>query len=61
MDLVIPDELKPQRLDPKKLASQVDLKDVVRHIGNFAEHVEARSEDVRNLSAQAKALSRRIT
>lgn len=61
LGIAIPDEINPQRLDPKKLASQVDLKDVIRHIGNFAEQVEARSEDVRMLSAQAKALTRRIT
>jgi hypothetical protein len=57
-------------LDPKKLASHVDvrglvkdvdLKGVVRHIGDFAEQVEARSDDVRTLSGQAKRLSRRVT
>jgi hypothetical protein len=66
----IPDELDPRHLDPGKLAShvdvkrlakKVDIKDVVRHIGDFAEQVEARSEDVRTLSAQAKRLSRRIS
>jgi hypothetical protein len=66
----IPDELKLQRFDAgklaghvdvRRLAKNVDLKDVVRHIGDFAEQVEARSEDVRTLSAQAKRLSRRIT
>jgi hypothetical protein len=51
----IPDELNPQRI-----AKDLDLKDVVRHIGNFAEQVEARSEDVRALSAQAKRLTRRV-
>jgi hypothetical protein len=61
LGIAIPDELNPQRLDVKKLASQLDLKDVIRHIGNFAEQVEARSEDVRSLSAQAKRLSRRMT
>jgi hypothetical protein len=61
LGIAIPDELNPQRIDAKKLTSQLDLKDVMRHIGNFAEQVEARSEDVRALSAQAKRLSRRIT
>jgi hypothetical protein len=61
LGVAIPDELNPQRLDAKKLASQFDLKDVIRHIGNFAEQIEARSEDVRSLSAQAKRLSRRMT
>jgi hypothetical protein len=48
-------------LDVKSLGKHVDVKDVIRHIGNFAEQVEAHSEDVRTLSAQAKRLSRRIT
>jgi hypothetical protein len=61
LGIAIPDELNPQRIDAKKLASQLDLKDVMRHIGNFAEQVEARSEDVRSLSARAKRLSRRMT
>jgi hypothetical protein len=56
----IPKELKPQRLDVKSLGKGLDLRDVMRHIGNFAEQIEARSEDVRALSAQAKRLSRRI-
>ena len=55
----IPDEL--ERVDVKRLAKGVDLKHVIRHIGDLAEQVEARSEDVRSLSAQAKRLSRRIT
>jgi hypothetical protein len=57
----IPNELNPQRLDVKSLGKSLDLKDVARHIGNFAEHLEARSEEVRALSAQAKRLSRRIS
>ena len=65
----IPNELKPQRLDAGKLAEHVDvkrltknidLKDIVRQIGNFAEQVEAHSEDVHTLSGQAKRLSRRL-
>lgn len=69
LGLRIPNELKPQRLDPgklvghvdvKRLAKDVDLKDIVRQIGNFAEQVEAHSEEVRTLSGQAKRLSRRI-
>lgn len=70
LGIPIPDELNPQRFDAgklaghvdvKRLAKNVDLKDVIRQIGNFAEQVEARSEDVRTLSAQAKRLSRRLT
>ena len=48
-------------LDPKKLTSSLDLKDLVRQIGDAAEQVEARSEDVRMLSAQAKRLSRKLS
>lgn len=65
LGIPIPEELDASKLtkslDAKKLASHIDLKDVIRQIGNFAEQVEARSEDVRSLSAQAKRLSRRIT
>lgn len=69
LGLRIPDELNPQRIDAGKLASHVDvkrlaksvdLKDLARHIGDFAEQVEAHSEEVRTLSGQAKRLSRRI-
>lgn len=60
LGIPIPDELNPRHLNASKLAKKLDLKDVVRHIGDFAEQVEARSEDVRTLSAQAKRLSRRI-
>ena len=48
-------------LDPKKLTSSLDLKDLARQIGDAAEQVEARSEDVRMLSAQAKRLSRKLS
>lgn len=61
LGIAIPTELNPPRLDASKLAKSLDVKDVIRHIGNFAEQVEARSEDVRSLSAQAKRLSRRIS
>jgi hypothetical protein len=47
-------------VDVKGLGKNVDLKDVIRHIGNFAERVEAHSEEVRALSGQAKRLSRRM-
>jgi hypothetical protein len=69
LGIPIPDELNPQRLDAskltghvdvKRLAKNIDLKDVLRQLGNLAEQVEARSEDVRTLSGQAKRLSRRI-
>jgi hypothetical protein len=70
LGIPIPDELNPQRLDAgklaahidvKRLAKNVDLKDLLRQLGNFAEQVEARSEDVHTLSGQAKRLSRRMS
>ncbi|HEY2320372.1 MAG TPA: hypothetical protein VGH67_18845 [Solirubrobacteraceae bacterium] len=48
-------------LDPKKLANTVDLKDLLRKIGDAAEQIEARSEDVRTLSGQAKRLTRKLS
>lgn len=51
----------PAELNPRHLGRDLDLTEVIRHIGNFAEQLEARSEDVRALSAQAKRLSRRIS
>jgi hypothetical protein len=65
----LPNELNPQRIDVgkltghvdvKRLAKNVDLKDIVRQIGNLAEQVETHSEEVRTLSGQAKRLSRRL-
>jgi hypothetical protein len=57
----LPRELRPRNLDPKKLTDGVDLKRVVKQIGDAAEQVEARSEDLRMLSAQAKRLSRKLS
>ena len=48
-------------VDPKKLASSIDLKHVIKQIGNAAEQIEARSDDVRILSGQAKRLSRQLS
>jgi hypothetical protein len=72
MGIVIPNELNPRHLhvdtkklthnlDPKKLAGQLDLKDVLRRIGDAAEQIESRSEEVRTLSGQAKRLSRKLS
>jgi hypothetical protein len=57
----IPRELRPGNLDPRKLAKSIDVKGLVRQIGDAAEQIEARSDDVRMLSAQAKRLSRKLT
>ena len=59
LGVAIPDELLGH-VDVKRLAKDVDVKDIIRKVGDFAEHVEARSDDLRTLSAQAKRLSRRI-
>lgn len=48
-------------VDVTRLGKNVDLKGIIRQIGNLAEQVEARSEDVHTLSGQAKRLSRRIS
>ena len=57
----IPDDLNPRHLDAKKLAGNIDIKGVLRKIGNAAEQIEARSEDVRALSGQAKRLTRKLS
>lgn len=59
MGIPVPEELSPRHLE--KLARNIDLKDVFRQIGNAAEHIEARSDDLRALSGQAKRLSRKLT
>ena len=51
----------PNELSPQSLGKSFNLKDVIRQIGNFAEQVEARSEEVHTLSGQAKRLTRRMT
>jgi hypothetical protein len=68
LGIPIPEELDPRNLDLKKLTKAIDLKtdrldlrDLARQIGNAAEQIEARSEDVRMLSAQAKRLSRKLS
>jgi hypothetical protein len=77
LGIAVPRELMPSNLDakklarnlekvtsnlnPKKLTSNLDLKDVVKQIGDAAEQVEARSEDLRLISAQAKRLSRKLS
>jgi hypothetical protein len=61
MGITLPGELHPRHLDPKRLTNNIDLKDVLRRIGDAAEQIEARSEDVRNLSHQAKRLTRKLT
>jgi hypothetical protein len=70
MGIAIPAELRnvhvdPKKLtshlDPKKLTDHVDLRDVLRKIGDAAEQIEARSEDVRTLSGQAKRITRKLS
>jgi hypothetical protein len=59
MGIPVPNELSPRHLE--KLARNIDLKDVFRQIGNAAEQIEARSDDLRALSGQAKRLSRKLS
>ena len=55
-------KLAPKKLvDPKKLGNSIDLKHVAKQIGDAAEAIEARSDDVRILSGQAKRLSRKLS
>ena len=65
LGVVIPKELKPENLasgiDVRKLSGKVDYKDLLKRIGDAAEAIEARSDDVRMLSAQAKRLSRKLS
>jgi len=56
-----PRQLNTRKLDPRKVAQDVDLKKVIKQLGSVAEHVEAISEDVRILSAQAKRLSQKLS
>jgi hypothetical protein len=44
-----------------KATRDIDVKRLLRQIGDAAEQVELRSEDVRQLSAQAKRLTRRLS
>jgi hypothetical protein len=49
------------KVDLRKATQDLDLKRLLRQIGDAAEQIELRSEDVRQLSAQAKRLSRRLS
>jgi hypothetical protein len=49
-----------KRFDLHKATQDVDIKRLLRQIGDAAEQIELRSDDVRQLSAQAKRLSRRL-
>jgi hypothetical protein len=50
-----------KRLDLRRATHDIDIKRLLRQIGDAAEQVELRSEDVRQLSAQAKRLTRRLS
>lgn len=52
---------RDMKLDLRKVTQDLDMKRLIRQIGDAAEQIEVRSEDVRQLSAQAKRLSRRLT
>ena len=65
LGVAVPKELKPENLasaiDVKKLNGKVDFKDVLKRIGDVAEAIEARSDEVHTLSGQAKRLSRKLS
>ena len=61
LGMSIPRQLNASKLDPRKVAQDVDPKKVIKQIGSVAERVEAISEDVRMLSAQAKRLSKKLS
>jgi hypothetical protein len=65
LGIPIPEELNPKNLhlnlDAKKLAKSIDVKHMLKQIGNAAEQIEARSEDVRTVSGQAKRLTRKLS
>ena len=54
-------KLVPKGFDPKKVVDSLDLNDLMRKLGDAAEQIEARSEDVRMISGQAKRLSRKLS
>jgi hypothetical protein len=58
-------ELKPEKLmrelKPEKLISgRIDHEDLLRRIGDAAEVIEKRSDEVRLVSSQAKRISRKL-
>lgn len=54
-------KLVPKGFDAKKVVDSLDLNELMRKIGDAAEQIEARSEDVRMISGQAKRLSRKLS
>jgi hypothetical protein len=54
-------KLLPKNLDAKKMVDSFDLGDLMRRIGDVAEQIEERSEDVHTVSGQAKRLSRKLS
>jgi hypothetical protein len=52
-------EMTRRSPDPRQAVKNLDVKKMAKQIGRVAEQVEARSEDVRVISAQAKRLSKK--
>lgn len=70
LGVAIPRQIELPKLDLKKLAKDVDLKKVAKdldlkkvakQVAEVSEQIEARSEDVRFLSGQAKRLSKKLS
>jgi hypothetical protein len=53
----MPRSLKPRSMKPPS----IDMKKVVKKVGNVAERVEKTSEDVRVASSQAKRVTKSLT
>lgn len=61
LGMSMPRQLNTGKMDPRRLARNVDPKKVVKRVGDVAGQVEARSEDVRMFSAQVKRLSKKLS
>lgn len=57
LGMPLPRSIKPGKLDPRK----IDLKNVMKQLGDAAERVEHASEDVRVASAQAKRVTKKLS
>jgi hypothetical protein len=61
LGMSLPRQLNTGKMDPRRVAQNVDPKKVVKRVGDVAGQVEARSEDLRMLSAQVKRLSKKLS
>jgi hypothetical protein len=57
LGIAVPKDLKPAKF----MSGRVDYSDLLRRIGDAAELIEKRSDEVRLVSSQAKRISRKLT